>query len=264
MEIYMIKIIARSAALAAALAGMAPVAALAQDKPDGQWRGSGGASLAATSGNSSTQALALTVDSVRLTAADKIALGAFINYGKNKVAGVSTTTADKWLGFGQYDFNLSPRMVAFGRLSLEGDGVADLNLRSAVAGGLGYKIIDAKDTKFTVYGGLGYTTDKYDVAKTIAGKTGTNFSRSSLYLAEESSHQLSATTAFKQRLDVFPGLSGDKAVIAKFTAGLSVAMSSTMSLNIGLQDSYNSKPALGQKKNDLALLTGVNVKFGAL
>lgn len=254
------------AALAASLAAAAPLAALAQDAPktDGLWRGVAGASLAATSGNTSTQALAVNVDAARLTTADKIATGAFVNYGKNKVAGVSTTTANKWAAFGQYDFNLGPRTVAFGRLGLEGDGLADLDLRTALAGGLGYKVVDEKDTKFTVYGGVGYSTDKYGVAKTIAGTTDTSFSRTSLYLAEESSHQLSATTSFKQRLDLFPGVSGDKAVLAKFTAGLSVAMSSALSLTVGLQDSYNSKPAAGQKKNDMTLLTGINMKFGAL
>ena len=255
----------RVSALVISIVGLLPLAAQAQDnKADGLWRGVGGAALAATSGNSSTQSLSMNVDAAKATAADKITLGAFVNYGKSKTAGVSTTTANKWAGFGQYDFNLGPRTVAFGRLGLEGDGVADLNLRTALAGGLGYKLIDEKDTKFTVYGGLGYTTDKYDSPQTIAGKRGTSFSRSSLYLAEESSHQLSPTVAFKQRLDLFPGVSGDKAVIAKFTAGLSVAMSSTLNLSVGLQDSYNSKPAAGQKKNDVTFLTGVSMKFGAL
>lgn len=252
-------------ALAALVATTMPGAALAQDnKADGQWRGLAGAALSATSGNSSAHSLAVTVDAARATAADKVSLGGFINHGKSKDGGVSTTTADKWAAFGQYDFNLGPRVVAFGRLGLEGDGLLDLDLRSAVAAGLGYKVIDEKDTKFTVYGGLGYTTDKYGSVQTIGGKTGSSFSRASVYLAEESSHQLSATTAFKQRLDVFPGISGDKAVIAKFSAGLSVAMSSTLNLTVGLQDTYNSKPPTGKKKNDMALLAGIGMKFGAL
>jgi hypothetical protein len=37
-----------------------------------------------------------------------------------------------------------------------------------------------------------------------------------------------------------------------------------LSLNVGVTDTYNSKPALGFTKNDLGLFTGVNVKFGAL
>ena len=59
-------------------------------------------------------------------------------------------------------------------------------------------------------------------------------------------------------------MSGDKAFLAKFNAGLSVAMSNTMNLTVGVTDAYNSKPGAGLKKNDFGLFTGVNVKFGAL
>lgn len=99
---------------------------------------------------------------------------------------------------------------------------------------------------------------------TIGGETHTRFDRCALLLGEESSHQLSQTTTFKQRLEVYPGLSGDKPVIAKFNAGLGVAMSSTLSLTVGLIDTYNSKPPAGLKKNDVGLFTGVSVKLGAI
>ena len=55
----------------------------------------------------------------------------------------------------------------------------------------------------------------------------------------------------------------DKAVIAKFTAGLGVAMSSTLNLTVGLTNNYNSKAPAGTKKNDAGLFMGVNVKLGA-
>ena len=241
-----------------------PLAAQAQTKTDGVWRGAAGAAAAVTSGNTSTSALSLNADLSRATTADKTTLGGLINYGKNKTGGQNTTTANKWAGFGQYDFNLSPRTYAFGRLGLEGDELIDLNLRTALAAGVGYKLIDTKETSFNVFGGAGYTTDKYDVAQTIGGKSGTKFSRSSLFLGEESSHQLSPSVSVKQRLELWPGLSGDKAKLAKFTAGVSVAMSSTLSLNVSLIDTYNSKPPAGSKKNDVGFFTGVNVKLGAL
>ncbi len=253
-----------SQTLLATLCATACAAAWAEaPKADGQWRGTGGAALSVTSGNSSTQAVLLGADMARLTTQDKITLGGNINYARGKLDGVTTTTANKWGGFGQYDYNLSPRLFAFGKLGLEGDALIDLNLRSTLVGGLGYKLVDTKELSFNVFGGAGYSTDRYDVAKTIGDKTDTHFSRASLYFGEESTHQLSASTSFKQRLEVYPGLSGDKAQIMKFTAGLGVAMSSTMSLTVGLTDSYNSKPPAGAKKNDVALFTGVNVKFGA-
>lgn len=247
-----------------ALACLSGAAAMAQAKTDGLWRGAGGAALSATSGNTSASGLLINAEAARATAGDKITLDGAVNYAKSKTGGVDQTTANKWAGNGQYDYNLSPRLFVFGRLGLESDKLVDLNLRTALAGGLGYKLISTEQTSFEVFGGLGYTTDKYDSARTIAGKTDTTFSRASVYLGEASSHQLSPTVAFKQRLDLYPGVSGDKAVLAKFSAGLAVAMSSTLNLTVGLTSAYNSKPPAGTKSNDVGLFTGVNVKFGAV
>jgi putative salt-induced outer membrane protein len=248
----------------AVLASLATLtAAHAQQKTDGLWRGTGGAGLSVTSGNTDTQSLNMAVDMASATATDKITLGGGINYGKSKAGGASTTTANNWGANGQYDYNLSPQIFVFGKLGLESNKIVDLSLRATLAGGVGYKVIDTKELAFNVFGGLGYSTDKYSKKQTIGNKTDTKFSRASLMFGEESAHVLSATTSFKQRLEVYPGLSGDKAKIAKFTAGLGVAMSSTLNLTVGLTDNYNSAPAAGRKKNDLGLFTGINVKLGA-
>jgi putative salt-induced outer membrane protein len=241
----------------------ASVGASAEDKTDGQWRGAGGAALSMTSGNTTTTAVLLNAEAARATVDDKIALGGAINYAKSKIDGVDQTTANKWGAFGEYDYNLSPRTFAFGRLGFDGDKSIDLSLRTSLAGGLGYKVVNTKETTFDVYGGVGYTTDKYSQAQTIGSKIDTSFSRVSIYVGEASSHQLSSTVSFKQRLDLYPGVSGDKAVLAKFSSGLSVAMSSTLNLTVGLIDTYNSKPPAGTKSNDIGLFTGINVKFGA-
>ena len=253
----------RLQALACAMAALASGAALAETKTDGQWRGTGGAALAMTSGNSETTALSLAGDMSMATTSDKTTLGASANYGRAKINGTQTTTSDKWAAFGQYDYNLGAKTFVFGKLGFEGDKIAKLSLRTALAAGVGYKLIDTKETSFTLLGGAGYTTDKYSEAQTIGSKTDTRFSRASLFLGEESSHQISATTTFKQRLELYPGMSGDKAHLAKFSAGLAVAISSTLNLTVALTDSYNSKPPAGLKKNDMGLFTGINVKFGA-
>jgi putative salt-induced outer membrane protein len=241
-------------------------AAMAQVKTDGQWRGLAGASLSATSGNTEGLALLLNADMARATEQDKITLGGRVNYAKNKnvATGVSETTANNWGANGQYDYNLSPQIYVFGKLFLEGDQIVDLKLRAALTGGAGYHVIVTHETTFDVFGGVGYIADEYSVAKTIGDETDTRFDRATLLLGEESSHQLSQTTTFKQRLEVYPGVSGDKAVLVKFNAGLGVAMSSTLSLTVGVTDSYNSKPPVGVKSNDFGLFTGINVKLGAL
>lgn len=230
---------------------------------DGHWRGSLGAALSATAGNTRTSALLLTADVARQTETDKLSLGGNINHATSRVDGESTTTADKANAFGQYDRNLDLRLFAFGRVGLERDRLNHLSLRSTVDGGLGYKLIDTPALRFSVFGGVGYARDRYDSPQTIADVTDTRFSRASVYLAEESAHELTKTVHLKQRLEWNAGVSGDRAQLLKLTAGLAVAMSDTMSLTVGLQDTSNNRPPEGQQSNDVSLFTGINVKFDA-
>jgi len=246
-----------------AATGLAASGAWAQAHPDGLWRGAGGAALSATAGNTSSSSLLLNAEASKATAADKITLAAAVNRAQSKTDGVSKTTADKWAGNGQYDLNLSPRLFVFGKLGLEADKLVALSLRTSLAGGLGYKLVSTEQTSFEIFGGLGYSTDRYDSDRTIAGKTARSFSRASIYLGEASAHQLSPTASLKQRLELYPGISGDKALLAKFSASLNVAMNSKLSLNVGLNHTHNSKPAAGTKKGDTGLFTGISVKFGA-
>jgi len=228
---------------------------------DGRWRGNLGAALSATSGNTSSSALLLSADAARLTDADKISLSGNINYAHAKIDGVRTTTADKMNVVGQYDRNIDTRLFGFGKLAFDHDRVNHLTLRSALDGGLGYKLVDTKPLHFTVFAGGGYASDRYDSPQTVGNRTDTRFSRTSVLLAEESAHELTPTVTAKQRLEWNAGISGDKAHLLKFTAGLGVAMSSTMSLTVGLIDTYNNRPPTGQQSNDVSLLTGLNVKF---
>ena len=245
------------------VAALAASPAFAQVKTDGEWRGVGGLAFSSTSGNSTRTALALNADMARATVQDKITLGASSNYARSKANGTTSTTSNKWASFGQYDYNLSSSTYLFGKLAAEGDALTELTLRTTLAGGLGVKLVDTKENSFNVFGGAAYTTDRYDTAQTIGGRVSKTFNRSSLLLGEESSHQLASNTSFKQRLELYPGLSGDKAFLAKFSAGLAVAVSSNLNATIGLTDSFNSKPPAGGKKNDLGLFMGVSVKFGA-
>jgi putative salt-induced outer membrane protein len=250
---------------AIAAAGLTALGAHAQIivKPDGEWRGLGGAAFSLVQGTTKNTSLFLNADAVRATARDKITIGANTAYVRTNDQGRTDVPINRLNAFGQYDWNLSPKLFAFGRAGLERDAVIDLNLRLSLLGGLGYKVIEAPALTFTVYGGAGYIIDRYDTQVTIGNRTNDGFNRATLYLAEESTHKLSETVSFKQRLDLFPGLSGDKAFIAKFNAGLAVAMSNTLSLNLGFLHNYNSKAQVGVKKGDSALYTGITAKFGS-
>lgn len=256
----------RAAAVAAGvIAVLASPHARAADEPvaDGQWRGSAGAAWSSSAGNTRSTSVRLDADLSRLTEADRIGLGGNIEYARNRVDGSDETTANRIGAFGQYDFNLSPRLFAFGRLALERDQVVDLDLRTALNGGLGWKLIDRQSLRFSVFGGAGVTDERYGSPQTIAGQTDTRFRRGTLLLAEESEHLFSPTVSVKQRLELLPGLGGDKGNRANLRADLAVAINRTMSLSVGLTGRYNSEPPAGRKSTDTTFFTGLNVKLGA-
>ena len=245
------------------LMSQAAMADLAPPPKDGFWRGTAGAALAATSGNTKTSSAVLNSDLVRATEGDKVAFGATINYARGTdEAGVRVTTADKSSLFGQYDRDFAPRWFGFGRLAFDRDALIDLSSRTTLTGGVGHRLIDTPSHTLTLLGGLSHTTERYSSLQTIANETDTRFHRPSAFLAEESAHKLTQTTSLKQRLEANPALDGSGAVLWKFNANLDVAINSSLSLAVGVIDSYNTEPPEGAAKNDLSVFTGINVKFG--
>lgn len=249
----------RCLALAAALGSGA---VLGQVQPDGVWRGEGGAALSLSAGNANQVSLALNGNAVRATLLHKNTLGGMANYTRSRVVGVSRTTVSRWAVFGQHDRNLTPRVFAHVKLGVEADPVVNLVLRRAPAAGLGYKFIDTPETAFSVFWGAAYSIDRYDVPQTIAGVTGSRFSRGSVYAGTEASHTLAGGTRLRQRLEIYSGVSGDRAVITRWMAGVSVPLTGTLSLSVRLNHSYNSRPPAGSRRYDVGLFTGVQLRFG--
>lgn len=244
---------------AVALASTLAQAAFAQAtvKDDGQWRSVVTLGAALTSGNTDTTVVTLNGDAVKATKQDKLRAYANANYAKSE----SSTTAELLRAGARYDYNLNSTFFGFGAGEVERDGVAGLNSRLSLGAGLGMHVIKEAAMTWDVYGGLGYTADRYETARNIDGANRSSYSYMSLLLGEESTHKLSATTNFRQSLVLYPNLKNTGEFRAVFDAGLSVAMSSSMSLAVGLQHRYNSEPGAGLKKGDTLFTTGVSIKF---
>ncbi len=239
--------------------------AFADDVPlDGQWRGDGGAALSESSGNTNSSSLILTAASTRQTADDKLSIHGQMLESRAQSNGVTNTTANQWLAGTRYDDNISTSMFGFGGLDFNHDAIKDLSLRSVISTGLGYHFVKTADAYWDVYGGADYRVDQYGgVGVSVNNQIVTRFNATELMLGEESSNKLSDSTSFKQSLVLNPNLSVGGAVRATFQAGLSVAMSKTLSLNVTLQDRYDSLTESPLKKNDILFFTGINVKFGS-
>lgn len=226
-------------------------------KDDGQFRSAIGLGASLSSGNTQAQNLSLTADGVRATANDKTSL-----YGNAQFArSAGTTTAEQLRLGGRQDQNLSSSLFAFGGLDFERNKFANLQLRSQLSGGLGWHAIKTPTTTWDLFGGLAYTGDKYFQRTLIGDANRGRFGYLSLVLGEESTHKLSDTTSAKQRLSLLPNLTDRGEFRATWDAGLAVAMSKAMNLNVGFSLAHNTDPGIGRKANDALLTTGISVKF---
>lgn len=248
----------RTTVLAAMLLATAGAAfAQATVKDDGRWRASFGLGASHASGNTRATSLSLNADAVKATQQDKVSL-----YGNAQYASsAGKTTGEQFRLGSRYDHNLGTQWFGFGGLDLERNKFANLKLRSQLSGGLGYHLIKHDRTTFDLFGGLGYTSDKYIAAMLIDGANRSAYNYASLVLGEESTHKLSDSTSFKQRLTLVPNLKNSGEYRANWDAGLAVAMSKTMNLNVGFSLARNSEPGPGRKATDTLLTTGISVKF---
>lgn len=248
----------RSALLAAALLASGTAAfAQATVKDDGQWRASLGLGASNASGNTRATSLSFNADAVKATKQDKVSLYGNAQYAKSN----GVTTGEQFRLGSRYDYNFGTQWFGFGGLDLERNKFANLKLRSQLSGGLGYHLIKTDSTTFDLFGGVGFTSDKYIAATLIDGANRSSYSYTALVLGEESTHKLSDTTSFKQRLVLVPNLKNSGEYRANWDAGLAVAMSKTMNLNVGFALAHNSEPGTGRKATDTLLTTGISVKF---
>lgn len=226
-------------------------------KEDGVWRGSIGAGLTFNDGNTRSTAANLNAEMLRLTKDDKLRFYGMGLYGKTN----GVESANLIRGGGRYDYNLTPRVFGFGGLDLERDKIGNLEYRIAPSVGLGYHVIKNDTTTFDVFGGVGYVYDDFFNSKIIDGKLRNHYGRPELLLGESSTHKLSESTSFRQSFTVYPNASDWGAYRSVFDAGLAVAMSSKLSLTVGLVNRYNSDPGAGVKKSDTLFVTGIAAKI---
>ena len=223
--------------------------------PDGLWRGALGAGLSAASGNTDSVTYTINGDIVKQRTWDKLSGYVQGVYGRRDVDGRTERSADQQRGGILYNRDYTERRFVFGALDLERNKLINLNLRSVVATGVGYHVIKRPDLTFDVSTGPAYNIENYSALN----REGIEW-----LIAEESTHTLSQTVSFRQRLGVYPSLKESGEFRAVFDAGLVFKVARSWAATVTLNNRYQSNPLPGVKQNDLLLVTGIQYVFNPL
>jgi putative salt-induced outer membrane protein YdiY len=224
------------------------------------WTGALDVGLSMARGNAEVNTFTVGANAVRATSRDKISVYVNSIRASNRLRNQTdfVQVANAIRGGGRYDLNLTSRSFVFGYVDLENDKFQNLDLRTALGGGLGYKAIKNENTQLDVFAGGGVTKEYFSAG------TPRNRTRGELLFGEELTHKIGARSLFRERFVFFPNLAEAKGYRFAFDTSLSTNLNKWLAWQISFSDRYLSNPPVvtpALKQNDTLLTTGLRFTF---
>lgn len=213
------------------------------------WAGFLDFGYAATSGNSTTNNLAVSANATRATTRDKISVYFTSVHSSSK----SVLTANAMRGGINYSLNLRPRLFVFGGTDLEFDEFQRLDLRFSPAGGFGFHAAKTENALFDIFGGAALNREFFS--------NGLNRTSGEILIGEELNYKLSKITSMHERWTFYPNLSRTGEYRSNLDISAATAVKKWLSWQVSASDRLLSNPLRGLKRNDLIFTTGVRVTF---
>jgi putative salt-induced outer membrane protein len=212
---------------------LALIATAAQADP---WKGKGEAGAVWASGNTDSSSVNLKLAMTKEVDMWKHALDMSYLHGTSN----GDTTANKFVGAWQSNYNFSTRSFAFGALRYEHDEFSGFTYQASASTGLGYKFYDTDTVKFSGQAGIGYRQIKDGVSDQTSNDL--------IFVAGlDYEYKVTTTTKLVDKFHMEAG--SDNTLLTNF-AGVEVKMSDKLALAAGFDVTQNTNPPLGKKKTD--------------
>ena len=222
--------------------------------PPTAWKSMLAFGLTLTRGNSDTLLATLQAKSEKKWDSNEIHLSLDGTYGRAKINGTSTETANSIDGAGQYNRLFNERLYGYFRAEALHDEIADVSYRVTLAPGAGYYLMKTKKTELNVEVGPGLIVEKLDGERTTYA---------TLRAGEKFKRELSDRARMWQSAEVLPQMDNFDNYIVNAEIGIEADLSANKKLTLRsfLQDTYNNNPAPDRQKNDAKLVTAIAYKF---
>jgi putative salt-induced outer membrane protein YdiY len=213
------------------------------------WNSSITAGLTLTRGNSETLLATAKFLTDKKTPVNEFSAGADVTYGSS--SGVENN--DTFHGFGQWNHLFSEKWYSYIRGEGLHDGIAEVKYRFTLTAGVGYYIIKQTNTTLAAEVGPGVVAERVGVIDTTYA---------TLRIGERFEHKFNKNSArVWQTIEILPQVDKPSDYIVNFEVGVESALYKDVSLQVYLDDNYNSQPAIGFKRNDVKLVSGITYKF---
>ena len=247
---------------APALAGQKPVTpadivgiAVPERPP---WEGYASTFIAGTSGNSETLVLGARANLLRDTEYDRLEFYGRGDFGQQEDPdnGEDETTVQKATGGVNYDYFVHEPWFVGAFTQFDHDFLQDLVLRTRFGAGPGYRFIKRPDMELLGRVGIAYINENYRDNSDTEDR-----SFVAAFASERWRWTLSETQRLIQGLDVTPNLEDFGDTLFHFDITFQQDVARGFFLDVSLADDYDTEPAEGRKKNDVAYGLGLGYRF---
>jgi putative salt-induced outer membrane protein len=222
-----------------------------------EWTGSILANGSLARGNTHTEDLGIAADATLRRDDewhdDRFNLAAAYNFGKQKVNGVNTTSADNWFAQAKYDKFLTDKLYAYAMMRYDHDRLAFLNYRLAPGIGLGYQWIESPDFNLSTEAGVSYVYEDYS--------NDGNQDRVALRLAYHIDKKLNESVSVFHNLEWLPAFNDPADYNLNADAGIKAKLTGSLFSELKAVYQRDSTPAPGAEKNDIRFILGVGWQF---
>ena len=155
-----------------------------------------------------------------------------------------------------YRRQLSPKWYAGGIFGLLRSDQQSLDLRTTVGGIVGRNIRQTERTRFSIFGGLAVSREKYSPA--LGTPRATN---ADAIAGFDFGTFRFTTTDITSRFSIFPSLTTPGRTRMQFNSDMRIKIASDLYWGFHVYENFDSKPPVRADKNDLGISTSVGWKF---
>lgn len=161
----------------------------------------------------------------------------------------------------RYDRDIRKRWFTFVQGEYRRDRPGNLERRTSIGTGFGYRIAERRYLAWSVIAGLGYTAESFYTPLDIIGGLRTSYNRAEGVLGTEAEFELMDNLTLTHRLTWYPNLTYGSAYRLVYDATARAAITKRLSLDITASWRQSTEPGADKRPDELLVITGLALRL---